>query len=162
MAYVADDRISHPNTIQPHAIVQKISIGLVMSFRYQGPSCHTSSHLGITSRFRYWSLQVRADVSRFEWIEGGKPYREWLIPASIVNTGTVRRVTEEEEDELARAARKALYATLTDEQRADIHKLRASVSEREWSTSEFRLGYCQGPHKRCAYPLFPVGLTHNL
>ena len=31
---------------------------------------------------------VRVDereIERFEWIEEGKPYREWLIPARIVN-----------------------------------------------------------------------------
>jgi len=48
-------------------------------------------------------IDLDTDVARFEWIEDGKPYREWLIPASIVNTGTVRHVTSDEEDELARA-----------------------------------------------------------
>jgi hypothetical protein len=25
------------------------------------------------------------EIARFEWIEDGKPYREWLVPASLIN-----------------------------------------------------------------------------
>jgi hypothetical protein len=32
-----------------------------------------------------------ATVSEFEWVEEGKPYREFLVPAAILNTGRVRR-----------------------------------------------------------------------
>jgi hypothetical protein len=38
--------------------------------------------------FRDTLICVRVDereIERFEWIEEGKPYREWLIPARIVN-----------------------------------------------------------------------------
>jgi hypothetical protein len=65
-------------------------------------------------------IDLDTDVARFEWIEDGKPYREWLIPASIVNTGTVRHVTSDEEDELARADFKARLAMLPPELRAEI------------------------------------------
>lgn len=35
-------------------------------------------------------------IAPFEWIEEGKPYREWLVPAALVNThGTVTRELEE-------------------------------------------------------------------
>ena len=43
-------------------------------------------------------LEVRIPAKRiadFEWVEEGKPYREWLIPAKLVNTlGSVRLVRE--------------------------------------------------------------------
>jgi hypothetical protein len=25
------------------------------------------------------------ELSEFEWVEEGKPYREWLIPAEVIN-----------------------------------------------------------------------------
>jgi hypothetical protein len=38
------------------------------------------------------------EISAFEVIEDGKPYREWIVPAVIVNAGSfVRRATEEED-----------------------------------------------------------------
>jgi hypothetical protein len=44
-------------------------------------------------------------LHRWEWIEVGKPYREWLIPARTVNRlGTVFRVTEEYTSERLRVA----------------------------------------------------------
>lgn len=33
----------------------------------------------------------------WEYIEEGKPYREWIIPAAVLNLGSVRRLTTEEE-----------------------------------------------------------------
>lgn len=30
------------------------------------------------------------DLARFEWREGGKPYREWLIPSTAINPYIVR------------------------------------------------------------------------
>lgn len=33
-----------------------------------------------------------AELARYEWVEDGKPYREWLVPAAVLNQrGTVRR-----------------------------------------------------------------------
>jgi hypothetical protein len=61
-------------------------------------------------------VDLDADVSQFEWIEDG-----------VVNAGTVRRVTEEEEDALARAAWEARYAALPPELRAKVDELRASM-----------------------------------
>ena len=38
------------------------------------------------------------EVSEYEWVEQGKPYREWLIPAEFVNArGQVRVVDVEPE-----------------------------------------------------------------
>ena len=35
-------------------------------------------------------IEIAEDVlAAFEWIEEGKPYREWLVPAAILNAGTV-------------------------------------------------------------------------
>ena len=31
-------------------------------------------------------------IADHEWIEDGKPYREWLVPASVLNTFPCRRV----------------------------------------------------------------------
>jgi hypothetical protein len=51
-------------------------------------------------------LRVTVDLdeealSEWEWVEEGKPYREWLAPAALVNAhGTVEILTEEEEWEL--------------------------------------------------------------
>ena len=39
------------------------------------------------------------DIAFYEWIEDGKPYREWLIPADVVNrAATVERVGEAERE----------------------------------------------------------------
>ncbi len=38
-------------------------------------------------------------LAAYEWIEEKKPYREWQVPAAWLNAhGSVRRVSEEEED----------------------------------------------------------------
>ena len=40
-------------------------------------------------------------LNEYEWIEEGQPYREWLIPAAILNPlMRVEPVSEEEEDAL--------------------------------------------------------------
>jgi hypothetical protein len=37
-------------------------------------------------------------IAEFEWIEDGKPYREWLIPARFINKhGSVRIADDEGE-----------------------------------------------------------------
>jgi hypothetical protein len=36
------------------------------------------------------------EISRFEWIEVGKPHREWLIPARLINEIANRVVVERE------------------------------------------------------------------
>ena len=36
-------------------------------------------------------------LANYEWIEDFKPYREWLVPADILNkSGTTREITEDE------------------------------------------------------------------
>ena len=40
-------------------------------------------------------------ISQYEWIEEGKGYREWLVPADLLNRfGSVRLLSGEEESEL--------------------------------------------------------------
>lgn len=42
-------------------------------------------------------LEIEVDgrtIARYEWIERGKPYREWLVPASQLNRGATRVVTD--------------------------------------------------------------------
>lgn len=34
-----------------------------------------------------------SDLTKYEWVEEGKGYREWLIPAKIVNRGKAKRLT---------------------------------------------------------------------
>jgi hypothetical protein len=36
------------------------------------------------------------EIADFEWIEEGKSYREWLIPAAMVNSRMTVRVAEED------------------------------------------------------------------
>jgi hypothetical protein len=44
------------------------------------------------------AIEIPADViADYEWIEELKPYREWLVPAEIVNRCPVKRVEESEE-----------------------------------------------------------------
>ena len=46
-------------------------------------------------------LSVKIDgrrVRAFEWIEKGKPYREFLVPASILNKYGITRLAEEGKD----------------------------------------------------------------
>ena len=35
-------------------------------------------------------------LAHHEWIEGGKTYREWLLPAALINTYPVRELPEDE------------------------------------------------------------------
>jgi hypothetical protein len=35
------------------------------------------------------------DLCDFEWIEDGKPYREWQVPASLINSRATARLIEE-------------------------------------------------------------------
>ena len=38
-------------------------------------------------------------IAKFEWIEDGKPYREWLVPALLINKkGSGLRVLDEGEE----------------------------------------------------------------
>ena len=37
------------------------------------------------------------DLASYEWSEEGKPYREWLIPAAIVNARATVRIVEDED-----------------------------------------------------------------
>jgi hypothetical protein len=38
------------------------------------------------------------DIGEFEWIEEGKPHREWLIPASLLNTYCVVSIDSDDWD----------------------------------------------------------------
>jgi hypothetical protein len=39
---------------------------------------------------------LEADISDYEWVEEGKTYREWLLPAATLNShGTVRLVSQD-------------------------------------------------------------------
>ena len=40
-----------------------------------------------------------SDLADYEWIEEGKPYREWLIPAALINARMRVRLVGEEEIE---------------------------------------------------------------
>jgi hypothetical protein len=41
------------------------------------------------------------DISDHEWAEEGKPYREWLVPAEVINQhGKVRLLSADEEDQI--------------------------------------------------------------
>jgi hypothetical protein len=40
-----------------------------------------------------------SDLADYEWIEEGKPYREWLIPAALINARMSVRLVDEEEIE---------------------------------------------------------------
>jgi hypothetical protein len=41
-----------------------------------------------------------AQLGEFEWIEEGKQYREWLVPAALLNENATIVVSEIDEDEL--------------------------------------------------------------
>lgn len=42
-------------------------------------------------------------LKRYEWVEEGKPYREFLVPARIINRhGRIRRVSAAEEERMTR------------------------------------------------------------
>jgi hypothetical protein len=40
-----------------------------------------------------------SDITDYEWVEEGKPYREWLLPAELINAHAKARVLSEEEGE---------------------------------------------------------------
>ena len=45
------------------------------------------------------ALDMREDdLAFYEWPEEGKPYREWLIPAPIVNARATVRIVEDEDE----------------------------------------------------------------
>ncbi len=39
---------------------------------------------------------VESDIAEFEVIEEGKPYREWCVPAAVLNRGRVVRRSDED------------------------------------------------------------------
>jgi hypothetical protein len=39
---------------------------------------------------------IDAELAAYEWVEEGKTYREWLIPAAIVNTKATVRIVDDE------------------------------------------------------------------
>ena len=39
------------------------------------------------------------DISDLEWVEEGKPYREWLVPAALLNSYGPPVVTDDYEDD---------------------------------------------------------------
>jgi hypothetical protein len=42
-------------------------------------------------------LAVTFDLAPFEWVEEGKGYREWLVPAAFINAKMSVRLVEDEE-----------------------------------------------------------------
>ena len=40
------------------------------------------------------------DIAPYEWIEEGKPYREWLVPAALVNPAAQVEIVDDEDPEL--------------------------------------------------------------
>lgn len=36
-----------------------------------------------------------AELTNYEWLEDGKPYREWLVPAALVNGRATVRVASD-------------------------------------------------------------------
>src|SRR5262245_27120271 len=38
---------------------------------------------------------TEADIEQFEWVEDGKLYREWLIPAEVINTNSIIEMLDE-------------------------------------------------------------------
>jgi hypothetical protein len=54
-----------------------------------------------TTLLRIVTTRTEGDLSKFEWVEDGKPYREWLVPADLINsTSTVEEVSLDEECEM--------------------------------------------------------------
>jgi hypothetical protein len=54
-----------------------------------------------TTLLRIHTALTEGDLSEFEWVEDGKPYREWLVPADLINTTSkVEEVNFEEECEM--------------------------------------------------------------
>ena len=43
-------------------------------------------------------IMSEVDVAAYEWVEEGKPYREWLIPAAIVNAKATIHVVDDENE----------------------------------------------------------------
>ena len=35
--------------------------------------------------FEVWLSLNEQEMAQFEWVEDGKPYREWLVPAALIN-----------------------------------------------------------------------------
>src|SRR5579862_2367229 len=48
------------------------------------------------------------ELRAYEWIEEGKWYREWLVPAATLNAASRRKLTEDEMGEIWYSARTAL------------------------------------------------------
>ena len=75
-------------------------------------------------------------IADYEWIEEGKPYREWLIPARLINAqGTVRVVNEPEPEPLLEeylAARELAIeiAAFSESSGREIEEIFAAVLER--------------------------------
>lgn len=70
------------------------------------------------------------EIACYELIEVGKPYREFCIPADMVNrSGRVRPVSYEEERELMRPHDEAVAAHMTAEQREHVPKIVQRIHE---------------------------------
>ncbi|WP_422734014.1 hypothetical protein ACN26Y_29945 [Micromonospora sp. WMMD558] len=41
-------------------------------------------------------LPAEVDLGDFELVEDGKGYREWCVPAGLLNAGAIRRLSEDE------------------------------------------------------------------
>jgi hypothetical protein len=59
-------------------------------------------HEGLGSNDAVLQIVLDIPLAEYEWIEEGKPYREWLIPAAILNEyGTIRAVNPDDDDHWA-------------------------------------------------------------
>jgi hypothetical protein len=50
-----------------------------------------------------FEVEIAEDqIRNFEWLEDGKSYREWLVPAEVLNACATRELPESEAWEIAR------------------------------------------------------------
>jgi hypothetical protein len=71
---------------------------------------------------------AEADIERFELVEDGKPYREWLIPAEVINANsTIEMLDEAAEEAILEEIRTKMYSP---EVRAEIRARAEEIGRR--------------------------------
>ena len=66
-----------------------------MNFRRWPEKRHALRHDSGIKRLQIETTEDR--LAEFEWIEEGKPFREWLVPAAILNqAGTIKNSETED------------------------------------------------------------------
>lgn len=69
-----------------------------------------------------------ADIEQFEWIEGHKGYRGWLIPSQMINANsTIEMLDEEAEDAILEEIWTRMYSP---EVRAEIRARAEEIGRR--------------------------------